>query len=529
MVRQEHESCDIENPNHSDSKEPRHTRNNSTGICRKSFIGLAIIIALLFLVWYTAPEIASLKTSGLSDLRLNRKNGEGDNLSCKGIDTNEQLGNIASGPQIERHDEAGSWQGYSENNVPGLHGQNNADHEYNSFGEKGIESKTFENKNRYQPPPGHYQRNKQFPVFNNVPQEYSNGYPAYNSYLDLRKDYPVYRDQPPRNNQKGKNVYDEEYLQNTFDIPNRPESAWQNTGNKIESPGYPNYKAADEQIPGSATKISNALASFEKQQEIDRLAEGPPIQGQMRKQESEFRKDLSMQPGKIQDLSVQRTDVQQNGQYEKQEVQPPKKQRRPEEQHQQQDHQNTHLSQTQREEHALNKEEISSPDVNVPQQNDVQIKKIKVIAAKDIQNQHSKTGDASSFHDDTVRQKSTSQKTSHVPDPQVRMAKASAKQPKEPLVKLRVQPDSLTKSVEDWRLPNSYRNQQVSQTTTDDTVDVETKPRVKKIRASQWGSYQHHTKSQNSDVDLGGFPQALLLGCPESGLGRFRAQFNMGF
>ena len=99
------------------------------------------------------------------------------------------------------------------------------------------------------------------------------------------------------------------------------------------------------------------------------------------------------------------------------------------------------------------------------------------------------------------------------------MTKASVKQPKEPLVKLRVQPEAAAKNVEDWRLPNSYRNQ-VSQQTADDIEDVVMKPRVKKIRASQWGNYQYDTQNQNSDVDLERFPQALLIGCPESGLSR---------
>ena len=521
MVRQEHEPCDVENPNHSDSREPRHTRN---GMCRKSFICSGIVVGLLLIVWYTTPEIASWKTSGLSGLRLNRKHGEGDHLAdpanCKVIGTDGNLENAISDPQKEIHDrEGGFWQGYSENNVPGLHGQNNADHEYHSFGEEREQSKTFENRNSYQPSPGQYQRNKQlpdnsFPGFNNVPQVYNNRYPAYNH----RKNYPAYHDQPPSNNYDGNTAYYED-LQSSFDIRNRPESLWKNSGNKIKSPEDPIYKAADKQNLGSVTKISNVLESFAKQPNIEKLAESPPLQSQVRKQETGLRKDLPEQPGKIQDLSIQIADVLLNGQQEQEEVQQPQKQQHPEDQHQQQDHRNTHQSQIQQEKHILNREANSSPHLKAPHQNDAEIEKIKIIAQKDIKNQYSNSDDKSSFYDDTAQQKSASnQKRPVTSDPQVKMGKVSVKQPKEPFVKLRVQPESMAKNVEDWRLPNLYRNQ-VSQPNVDDVADVETKPRVKKIRASQWGSYQHHRKSQNIDVDLEGFPQALLIGCPESGLG----------
>ena len=173
--------------------------------------------------------------------------------------------------------ETGFWQGYSENNVPEPHGQNSADHEYNSFVEEQIQSMTFENRNGYQPAPGQHQDirlpDSPFPGFKNVPQAYNNGYSAYNSYLDHRRDYPTYRAQHPSNNHGGNIAYDED-LQNSFYIRNSPQSLWQNSGSKIK---YPNYRAADSQNLGSVTKISNVLARFEKQPEIEKWTEEPPL------------------------------------------------------------------------------------------------------------------------------------------------------------------------------------------------------------------------------------------------------------
>ena len=521
VVRHERESCDVENPNHFDSGEPTHTRSKLADMCKKSCISSAIVIGLLLIVWYTAPEIASWKTSGFSGLRLNRKNGEADNQAdpegCKVINTDGNMEDSLSNPRKEMSDhKTGFWKEYNEKYVPELHEQNNGDHEYNS--------KTFVDRNSYQTTPGQNRRNKQFPYspfpdFNNVPQEYYYGYPAYNNYLNHRKDYPVNPDQLQRKSYDGKPVYNEEYLHNSFDILSHPESAWQNSDSKIKSPEYSNYRTTHEKIDASVQKVSNALASFQKQQRLDKLGEGQPLQSQVSQKELGLRKDLSVQPGKIQDQSIKNGDVPLNSQQEQQELQQSHTQQHPEEQHHQKDHENTRQSQIKQEQHALNREANNSPHLSVPHQNEAQIEKIKIITEKDIKTQHSMTDDESSFYNDTIRDKSTNnQKEPRTPNIQVNVAKASVKQPKESLVKLRVQPESLAKNVEDWRLPNLYRNQ-ASQPTADDTVDLETKPRVKKIRASQWGSYEPHAKNKNNDDDLEGFPQALLLGCPESGLG----------
>ena len=100
-----------------------------------------------------------------------------------------------------------------------------------------------------------------------------------------------------------------------------------------------------------------------------------------------------MQPRKIQDLSIQISDVLLNGQQEQEEVKQPQKQKQPEKQ-QQQEHRNWIQSKIEQEQHTLNREH-SSPHLSDPQQNDAEIEKMKIITQTDIKNQHKKSDNES--------------------------------------------------------------------------------------------------------------------------------------
>ena len=570
---QEPSSYDTENPRLNDLSENR-SRSRILPRSLKGSVGLGVLIVVLLLaVWYTAPNRNQRMTSSLLGLR--EETGNRDELrtqeeDCENGDADDAEPSTYPGNNVKQNPEAFPQPGYPQRqeNIRGAQRVNPQWQGYNgrNQGQGQVQGRaSWRNGNGYPGQGQGYRQEGQYgnnpgPIYNNVPPVYGNGYPGYNNgYPGNNNGYPAFNNGFQNGQAIPQQILNQGYPQQ---FPqNYPAYAWQYNGNLPQQ--------SNQQVTGQTTNtVTNGFQGInpdqqgpEKQlvqsQQEQNLQQQQPqqleqVQQELKQQHQQF--GTNMQPRQQQGLDLQiQKDLQQQQQpqeasttlptttqevsvtIQQQQQQQQLSQPQPQQQQQlpQQQQQHNHAKQPQIKD---TQQDISSLQSKLNPSNSGKSAETATQGSETTGEPKNQTLQPATLKptDIDTKQNNEQGEVAAVPGNQTPQSKNEDNQPvrikpKEPLVKLRINPESVPVEVDDWRLPHPYRKPENPTLTTDTGgvgVDDVRKPKTKKAPASQWGSFHDHIKLENGDVlynDAGDedLPKALIMGCPETGVGKF--------